>query len=120
MCFRCIPASAPQQGAGRSAAGPCASAVATVHAWAEAWSRQDAASYLGYYGREFSPSEGLTRKAWEARRRQRIEGPGFIGIEIVDPEVEACEDGRARLTFLQVYSSDLYRDRVRKELRMSS
>ena len=101
------------------ATGPCSTAIATVRAWADAWSRQDAELYLGYYSRDFSPPNGLHRKAWKAQRRQRIARPGIIGVKIVDPEVEVCEAHRATVTFLQIYTSDVYRDRVRKELRLS-
>ncbi len=101
------------------AAGPCPAAVAAVHAWAAAWSRQDAELYLSYYSRDFSPPHGLSRKAWEVERRQRIERPGIIGVKILAPEVEVCEARRARLIFLQIYTSDVYRDRVRKEVRLS-
>ncbi len=110
---------APAPAAGWPDPGPCPTAIATVHAWAAAWSRQDAELYLGYYSRDFSPPRGLSRKAWEAERRQRIERPAIIGVKIVAPEVESCEARRARVTFLQSYTSDVYRDRVRKELRMA-
>ena len=47
-----------------------------VHAWADAWSRKDMKAYLGAYASDFDTPKGMSRKAWEQEREQRIAGKG--------------------------------------------
>jgi len=95
---------------------PKSEVLATVNAWAAAWSRQDVAGYLGFYSTRFSPPDGLSRSRWEVQRYQRIRVPRFIRVKVERARVEPARDGRARVTFLQVYRSSRYRDRVHKRL----
>lgn len=87
-----------------------------IRAWAEAWRSQDVAAYLASYAASFEPADGLSREAWERLRRQRLEEPESIRLEIEDLEVAPLEDGRARATFRQLYASPTYSDLVRKTL----
>ncbi len=79
-----------------------------VESWARAWSEQRVEDYLGFYADEFLPSGGMSRPDWESRRRQRLEAPEFINVEvaILDSVTEAAD--RARVTFLQAYESNTY------------
>jgi len=91
----------------------------TVMAWARAWAAQDVDAYLDVYADSFQPEDGLSRAEWEAQRRDRVAGPGTITVEVRDLTLEtagAGADARASATFTQAYSSDNYRDEVRKTL----
>jgi ketosteroid isomerase-like protein len=76
----------------------------TVRGWAEAWSEKRVAVYLGYYARTFKPP-GLSRKDWEAQRRERIAGARQIEVKLVNPRVH-IEGETATVRFLQRYNSD--------------
>jgi len=90
--------------------------LASVNGWSAAWSDQDLDSYLAAYADDFKPADGLTRSQWRARRRERVSSPQFIQVQVIEPEVELLEPGRAEVSFEQVYESDTYGDRVRKIL----
>ena len=89
-----------------------------VEAWARAWSNQDVTSYLRHYGDAFQPPQGMSRHRWERQRRQRLQGPQFIEVELSDLEVQWADHERAAVTFVQHYRSDKYRDQVRKQLQL--
>jgi tetratricopeptide (TPR) repeat protein len=57
-------------------------AEAFVQSWAAAWSNKDLKAYFGSYGKDFIPSGGLTRNAWESERRARIEGKSKIAVRL--------------------------------------
>ncbi len=86
-----------------------------IHAWAQAWSAQDVTSYLSFYSRRFVPGDGVTRQAWERRRRERLKTPSFVRVEVNDLEIRD-EDGRLEAWFTQRYESDSFHDVVTKYL----
>lgn len=86
-----------------------------VHGWAKAWAAQNVDGYLAYYGSDFEPPKGLTRKAWAEERRARIAGKGRIQVDIAGPEVEV-HGNTAKVTFRQTYVSDRLTARSRKTL----
>lgn len=53
-----------------------------VQAWAKAWSAKDMPSYLGAYGKEFTPPGKQSRSAWEEDRRKRIVGKASINVKL--------------------------------------
>ena len=77
---------------------------ATVHAWASAWKRKDAAAYLKHYAPDFQPARGLSREEWIEQRRQRLAKPGDIDISIADIDI-ATNDDKANARFTQIYRS---------------
>ncbi len=85
-----------------------------VVTWAEAWSEQRARSYLASYSQDFQPPGSLDRGAWEAQREERILKPRHIQVDVSDFETQILSAERARVRFTQIYSSDRYRDTVRK------
>lgn len=85
-----------------------------LFAWANAWSNQNVDAYLDSYDASFVPDNGQSRTAWSAQRRDRVRGPGFIRIQLIEPEIEVLGDGRATVRVGQVYESDTYSDRVTK------
>lgn len=90
--------------------------VELVDAWADAWSNQDVERYLTFYARDFLPTNGTSRDQWSAQRRQRIEAPESIEVRIEAAEVDLLNPERAEVTFVQLYRSDRFSDRVRKVL----
>ncbi len=96
-------ASTPAQAG--SAPTPRAAVEATVHAWAQAWSRQDVPAYLAFYGRGFTPPRGQDRAAWEAERTRRLQGPSRIVVEVSDLRVDVRGE-KAQARFRQRYESD--------------
>ncbi len=96
------PAPAPAPAAGGDAK---AQAIATVEAWAKAWSSRDAKAYLGYYAPDFQVPGGESRMAWEQQRVDRITKPKSIevSIKVISAEVNGND---ASVTFRQSYRSD--------------
>ena len=92
--------------------------ITTLKGWLGAWSEQRADDYMDYYASDFSPPDGLSRRQWEWRRRDRISAPRFIRVSMTGLETEMLGETRARATFLQYYRSDGYTDTVRKTLEL--
>ncbi len=85
---------------------PQAAAVAkAVQSWAGAWSRKDVKGYLGHYARDFETPKGLSRKAWEEERTQRLTKPGNIEVELENVKVVSVEGNRATVKLRQHYRS---------------
>jgi outer membrane protein len=82
---------------------------AAVHsvldAWARAWSSNDVAGYLSHYAPGFEPPRGVTRSAWEAERRSRIQAPRQIEVALESRAISFEASERARVTFRQRYRS---------------
>ena len=93
--------------------------IETVYAWADAWSKQDVNAYLTFYADNFKPAQGLSRKAWRNQRRLRLRTPRFINVTLSSPEVTLLSNGTARVRFLQDYASDIFRDKVYKQLSLT-
>lgn len=89
--------------------------LASVHGWAQAWSARDVKGYLGYYGPEFQPPKGMSRKAWSEERESRIAGKGRITVKVETPQV-SVDGNTATVKFRQAYSSDRLSSTSRKTL----
>lgn len=77
----------------------------TLASWADAWSRKDVKGYLAYYSSEFQPPKGMSRKAWEDERQDRIAGkPGKIMVTMNTPQITLDGD-RATARFKQYYQA---------------
>jgi len=102
------PASAPAESTGTDKAPPATAAEAevtkTLLGWANAWSRKDVKAYLAHYASDFQPPNGLTRKAWEAERAQRIDKPGKLQVKVDDIKITLAGD-KATVRFRQSYAS---------------
>lgn len=77
----------------------------TVIAWAAAWSSKNADSYLSFYADDFKTPAGETRAAWEAARRERINAPKFIHVNIRILTVQLIDSSHAAVKFHQSYKS---------------
>ena len=76
-----------------------------VNAWADAWSRKDMKAYLGAYASDFDTPKGMSRKAWEQEREQRIAGKGGkISVSVDTPQITINGD-KATAKFRQHYKA---------------
>jgi len=76
-----------------------------VNAWASAWSRKDMRAYFAAYSSDFNTPKGMSRKAWEAEREDRIAGKsGKIAVSVSEPQITVNGD-RATVKFRQHYSA---------------
>ncbi|MDR1646963.1 MAG: tetratricopeptide repeat protein [Zoogloeaceae bacterium] len=87
----------------------------TVRDWAAAWSRQDINGYLAAYAPNFRTPRGISRKQWEAERRDRISRPKWIKVELSDVRVKT-EGDEARVSFRQSYRASSFKGDSRKTL----
>ena len=86
------------------AASDEASVREALLAWAAAWSQKDTRAYFELYAADFRRPGGMSRKAWEAERTQRLGRSGKETIEVVDIRVSFV-DGKAIARFRQDYRS---------------
>ncbi|HMT79497.1 MAG TPA: tetratricopeptide repeat protein [Azonexus sp.] len=98
------PTPAPSPAPAKAAAGSD-DVVKAVSAWAEAWSRKDMRGYFNAYASNFDTPNGVSRKAWEKERQQRIAGKGGkISVTFDDPQVTINGD-KATAKFRQHYNA---------------
>ncbi|MBO9468937.1 tetratricopeptide repeat protein [Endozoicomonas sp. G2_2] len=90
---------------------------ATLQTWAKLWSAQDVRGYLSMYGDAFVPSDGMSRSAWAAQRRDRVGSPARIDIGLSNTRIDRRGE-QALVTFTQRYESNTYQDEERKALLM--
>lgn len=92
--------------------------AAFVSEWARTWSDGDVEKYLAAYSPAFVPADGLTRKAWEAQRRQRVDKGRAIVVKVRDIRVENASATRATVVFVQQYSARGLTDLSNKTLQL--
>ena len=95
------PAKAPAKPAARNPD----EVVNAVNRWAQAWSDNDVAGYLGHYAADFETPKGMSREEWEAERKARIAKPRKIEVSVNAPKVVFRDNGRVSVTFRQNYAS---------------
>jgi len=88
-----------------------------VQAWAKAWSAKDMPSYLGAYGKEFTPPGKQSRSAWEEDRRKRIVGKSSINVKVDDLSVTGSAN-QAVARFRQHYRAGALSVSSRKTLNL--
>jgi tetratricopeptide (TPR) repeat protein len=89
-----------------------------VNDWARTWSAANVDGYLAFYAPDFKAPGGDSRKAWEAKRRARIEGRA-IEVTLANTAVAFQDDGRAVVTFRQSYRSDAIKSTSPKTLTLA-
>jgi len=94
-----------------------AQVAAAVQAWANSWAAKDVAGYLASYAPDFETPDGLTRAAWEAQRKERIERPKSISVEVKISKVTVKGD-EAAVVFRQAYRSDAVKSNNTKTLKL--
>ena len=90
---------------------------AAVQAWANAWASKDVAGYLASYATDFETPDGLTRAAWEAQRKERIERPKSISVDVKVSKITVKGD-EATAVFRQAYRSDAVKSNNTKTLKL--
>ena len=86
-----------------------------VQSWASAWSRKDVKAYLASYSNDFQTPNGMSRKAWETERTQRIDKPGKLQVNVEDLKVSLNGD-KATVKFRQHYTSATLKSSASKTL----
>jgi tetratricopeptide (TPR) repeat protein len=89
-----------------------------VQNWVAAWSSKDLKGYFNAYGRDFAPSGGGGRSAWEAERRARIEGKSKISVRLEGLQV-VVNGSKATARFRQDYRANGIAISSRKTLELS-
>ena len=77
-----------------------------VNNWAAAWSGKDLDKYFASYADSFKPAKGESRKAWEQTRKERINRPAKIEVEVGKPKVAIEDTNNAKIRFKQSYRAD--------------
>jgi tetratricopeptide (TPR) repeat protein len=96
---------------------PESQVTAAVQTWANAWSAKDVAGYLASYATNFETPDGLSRAAWETQRRERIEKPKSITVDIKISKVTVKGD-EATIVFRQSYHSDTVKSSNTKTMKL--
>ena len=99
------------------APGSSEAARATITAWARAWAAQDVAGYLAFYAADFEPPQKLSRAAWEAQRKERIERAKKITVDITIRTVTQ-KGNEATVVFRQSYQSDAVNSKNTKTIKL--
>ncbi len=92
--------------------------VSSVQAWAKAWASKDMGGYLGAYSDKFDPPGQQSRKSWENERRDRIVSKRSINVDVSDFDVK-MSDGKATVSFRQIYKAGALVANSRKTLEMT-
>lgn len=88
-----------------------------VHAWAKAWSQKNMSAYLGAYDKSFVPPGGMSRRAWEQERHDRIAYKSRIEVSVIKPNVKLSGQ-TASVTFIQNYRADQLKVSAQKTLKL--
>jgi murein L,D-transpeptidase YafK len=86
-----------------------------MNQWRQAWSAKNVSSYLSFYGPTFVPPKGMSRKTWEALRKERISSKEKIDIAIQNLQLQ-INGNKATAKFTQIYSDERLRMTDRKTL----
>ena len=74
--------------------------------WAAAWASKDLDKYFASYADSFKPAKGENRKAWEATRKERINRPAKINVDLSNQKVTMVDANNAKVSFKQSYRAD--------------
>ena len=86
-----------------------------IENWARAWEKQDIASYMAFYSKEFKGFKNH-RGAWEASRQNALKKNKNISIKLSNIQIHQKEKEKIEVNFIQKYQSDGYTDTGIKEL----
>lgn len=91
-------------------------AVDAVKGWAKAWGSKNVDKYLAAYANNFQTPNGESRSEWEQTRRERINKPKTISVEVSNLQVKMEDGNRARIKFKQSYRAGGVSMRTNKTL----
>lgn len=102
-------APAPGKTAAETAVGKVDPAIEDINkalaAWAGAWMRKEMKAYFAAYASDFETPKGISRKAWEEEREQRIAGKGGkISISYDTPKI-TIDGNQATVKLRQHYKA---------------
>jgi tetratricopeptide (TPR) repeat protein len=80
--------------------------IDAVNDWAKAWASKNLDRYFASYSSGFEPSKGESRNEWEQQRRERIEKPSKISVDISNVKVTSIDSNNAKVHFKQSYRAD--------------
>ncbi len=84
--------------------------------WADAWQTKRFDDYIKSYTDTYAP-KNLTHTQWVAQRKQRINRPGDIFVDVRHFDIQ--QNGQQAIAhFNQAYRSKTYRDKVRKRMHL--
>ena len=86
-------------------------------AWARAWSARNVPAYLSYYAADFQTPDGLSRGAWEAQRKERIERQRSISVDVQFRSVKVTGN-EATVVFRQAYRADTVNSNNTKTIKL--
>ena len=86
-----------------------------IENWARAWEKQDIASYMAFYSKEFKGFKNH-RGAWETSRQNALKKNKNISIKLSNIQIHQKEKEKIEVNFIQKYQSDGYTDTGIKEL----
>ncbi len=89
---------------------------ASVEKWADAWSSRKTEAYLDSYADSFQPPKGYSRKEWEQERKQRINRPVKITLELSNLHISKDGNNRAQASFKQSYRAGSLSQHTNKTL----
>lgn len=76
-----------------------------VVSWANAWSAKHVDTYLSAYASSFKAPDGQNRTEWEKTRRDRIDKPEKIVVEVSNLHIIMIDNNHAKAAFKQYYHS---------------
>ena len=91
----------------------------SVDRWKNSWSSKDIDNYIKSYSAKFIPPNNLNRSKWQEQRRIRLNQPKYIKISLDNLKINILSKDMASVKFLQIYQSDNYTDRVKKQLTLN-
>jgi len=95
-----------EKAANDSAANEEKNITDAVNNWASAWSGKDLDKYFASYADSFKPAKGESRKGWEQTRKDRINRPAKISVELTNQKVMIEDASNAKVSFKQSYRAD--------------
>lgn len=94
-----------------------AQVTAAILAWAKAWSDKNVAAYLAAYAADFETPDGMKRAAWEQQRRERIERPKSISVDVKINNI-SVSGNEATANIRQSYRSDTLKSNTNKTFKL--
>jgi murein L,D-transpeptidase YafK len=92
--------------------------IDVVKNWVAAWAAKDVEKYLASYAPDFKPANGMSHKAWDAQRRERVRKSKSIAVDSSEIAVDEAGEKTVNVSFVQVYRSDVYKDTTKKTLKL--
>jgi len=98
-------------------ASPEAEINAWLQSWAKAWESKDMVTYRRFYSNEFKPEWGRSAEEWLRFREKYVtQKKGAVSLELGTAEIKPLDKGEVEVSFPQRFTSDDYKDAVRKTL----